>query len=356
MTLKDPLAGGDAPQNSIPIPPAVLRGPADADHYRTQVGNSKHRWYIDPLPADDVWPETTEDTYWPAVSTVKKASGADWTRVGLARVAKATAGKRGRFDDLSEEQIYKMLDADNWNGLDAASLRGTNVHTYFEMGLRGHPIQYQHHANEPGAEYLGAVRSFFLAYKPRLLVAEYVTLDRDLNGVGYGGTGDAIIEMDNKAHDARVIAAVDWKSRKDEGKQTAYAEEAAQVSANARAQYMIVEGPNGPERRALPPCDLGAIISIRPDGCRVYPIDLDKGWVHWTAMHAWWVARKTERDSIGRVWPAAKVPTLEALLAEITSTEDANELWRLFKTEWTAEHTRLAKERLAALDSALTGV
>lgn len=24
---------------------------------------------------------------------------------------------------------------------------------------------------------------------------------------------------------------------------------------------------------------------------------------HWTAMHAWWVARRTERDGIGRAWP-----------------------------------------------------
>jgi len=27
---------------------------------------------------------------------------------------------------------------------------------------------------------------------------------------------------------------------------------------------------------------------------------------HWTAMHAWWVARRTERDAIGKPWPARK--------------------------------------------------
>jgi hypothetical protein len=27
---------------------------------------------------------------------------------------------------------------------------------------------------------------------------------------------------------------------------------------------------------------------------------------HWTAMHAWWVARRSERDAIGKPWPARK--------------------------------------------------
>jgi hypothetical protein len=28
---------------------------------------------------------------------------------------------------------------------------------------------------------------------------------------------------------------------------------------------------------------------------------------HWTAMHAWWCARRTERDAIGRAWPPKKI-------------------------------------------------
>jgi hypothetical protein len=28
---------------------------------------------------------------------------------------------------------------------------------------------------------------------------------------------------------------------------------------------------------------------------------------HWTAMHAWWIARRTERDAIGKPWAARKI-------------------------------------------------
>jgi hypothetical protein len=36
---------------------------------------------------------------------------------------------------------------------------------------------------------------------------------------------------------------------------------------------------------------------------------------HWTAMHAWWVARRTERDAIGKPWPA-KAPSVLKLAQE----------------------------------------
>jgi hypothetical protein len=33
---------------------------------------------------------------------------------------------------------------------------------------------------------------------------------------------------------------------------------------------------------------------------------------HWTAMHAWWIARRTERDAIGKPWAARKIESGEA--------------------------------------------
>ncbi len=329
----------------IPVPASVLRGPADADHYRTQISGSYNRWYIDPLPADSKWPADPEDQVYPAVSTIKKAVGQDWTNVGLKRVAEETAGKRARFDGMDVEDIYQRMKADNDRLLRRAAGRGTNIHTYFEMGLRGQPITYVESENEPGANYLPAVRAFFLEHKPKLLVAEYVTIHRSLNDVGYGGTGDAIAEITNPKGE-RVVAAIDWKSRKDEGTHTCYPQEAAQVAANVGAQYMIVEGPEGPVRMDIPKIDLGLIVSIRPDGFRCYPLNIEKQFEHWAALHAWWKARKTERHGIERVWPPARVQTLDEQLALCETRDEAVALWKIHrKGAWTETHSATMAER-----------
>ena len=63
----------------------TLLGPADADHFRVQVGRFGVRHYVDPLPGCDIAPAWDGDV--PAISTVKKASGSDWSFVALQRVA-----------------------------------------------------------------------------------------------------------------------------------------------------------------------------------------------------------------------------------------------------------------------------
>lgn len=332
--------GDSKPWPTIPIPHTALRGPADAEQFRTELPGSRTRWYLDPLPGDAVWDEDDHGNHYPAISTVKKAVGQDWTLVGLKRAAEATIQKIDRFVGMDFTDIYEAFKGDNERGLRHASQRGTNVHTYFEMGLRGRDITYVDGPHEPGANYLPAVRDFFITYKPTLIAAEYVSFHRTLNGKGYAGTGDAIVELtDPKGK--RVVAAIDWKSRKDEGKHACYPQEAAQVAANAKAQYMIIEGPNGAARAELPKCDLGLIVSIRPDGARCYPIDLEEGFNHWTELHRWWIARKTERKSIGRVWPAPKPTSLLDQLGMTTSREEAVLLWKLHKDGglWTEEHT-----------------
>ncbi len=347
MALLDPLDGPRTasyqPWPEIPIPPHVLKGTAEAAHYRETDDELDKRWYVDPLPADDRWQETQAE--FPAVSTIKKASGNDWSLVALKRCAEEIARNPERFIGMDMTDIYETLKADDKRGLRRAAARGTNVHTYFEMGLRGFPITYADNEHEAGAEYLPAVRQFFRAYKPRLIATEYVGIHRDLNGVGYGGTGDCIAEITNNKGQ-RVIAAIDWKSRKDEGTHKAYPQEAQQLGANTRAQYMMVEGPLGPQRMEIPRCDLGIIVSIRPDGPRLYPIDLDKAWVKFQDLHRWWVSRKGERDPIGRQWRPLPVPTLLEQARETTSRGEAMALWRAhrFDPEWTPEVDRVLKE------------
>lgn len=208
--------GVDIPD--VPIPDEVeLRGPADADHFRVQVGRSEDRWYTDPLgdcPIAPALPDHTEGDSpqgwaWPSISTVKKAAGEDWSKVALKRVAAALAERPDRFAAMDYEETYDALKSVDSRGLAKASERGTNVHLYFERGLRGLPIAADN-PREPGAEYLPAVREFFAAYRPKLVAAEVVFVHRDLNGWGYGGTGDGLIELGAGPWAGRLVL-VDWK-------------------------------------------------------------------------------------------------------------------------------------------------
>ena len=171
-TLPDPMASGsDTPWPTIPVPHTALAGPANADNFRTFVGRSKNRWYIDPLVADDKWSEDEPNAAYPAISTVKKAVGQDWSLVACKRIAEATVKDPQRFVGKDFTDIYEQLKADNERGLRHASNRGTNVHTYFEKGLYGQDITYSEGPHEPGADYLPAVREFFAAYQPTLVAA-----------------------------------------------------------------------------------------------------------------------------------------------------------------------------------------
>ncbi len=280
-------------------PKGVLTGPADADNFRVQVGRYGDRWYTDPLEGDATW--VASDATFPSVSTIKKASGSDWSFVAMKRINEAVSANPARFDGMTPEERYEAFKSANTTGLSAAARRGTNVHLIAEGLLYGTGDMVGD--GDPGAEYRTAVEDFFAAHAPELVAAEFVCFDRDMNGVGYAGTADALVRINGSLY------LVDWKSRGDDSKHGAYAEEAAQVAAYARAQYMIVEGAGGSERRALPDIAGGLIVSIKPDGYRVYPIDLDAGFRHWTALHAWWAARRSERDAIGRQWPAKAATT-----------------------------------------------
>ena len=75
-----------------------------------------------------------------------------------------------------------------------------------------------------------------------------------------------------------------------------------------RAQYIIIDdddpdNPHGAKRAPIPELDGGLIISIKSDSYEVYPVDLDRAFDHFTALHAWWVARRDERKAVGRKWP-----------------------------------------------------
>lgn len=276
----------------------MIKGPTDADHYRVKVGNWGERWYTDPLPATKHI-EASDATF-PSISTVKKASGQDWSFVSLKRVADAEPERLHQIADLPGPERYDAITSINKRGLGRAAERGTNVHLYAESLLRGTqpPLMTEGY---PGWNYIKAVDDFFSTYNPKLYAAEYPVFHRTLNGVGYGGTPDGIVEIGGELY------GIDWKTRTETSDHGAYPEEAAQIAAGAFAEYMIVEDADGNAvRQPVPQLAGGLIVSIRPDGCRVFPLDLAVAWDHWTAMHAWWVARRTEKVSIGKPWAPGK--------------------------------------------------
>lgn len=292
----------------------TLLGPADADHYRVKVGRFANRFYVDPLPACEIADAT--DAHWPAISTVKKASTSDWTFVALKRVAEALDKRPTDLDGLSISERYERLQAYNKTGLGAAAERGTNVHTYFEMALKGTPPTH-FLPGEPGSEYLDAVRAFMAEHKPELVAAELVTINRDLNGVGYGGTLDAIVRIGGKCY------IVDWKSRGESSSHGAYAEEAAQVGGYAMADYAIAASGRIP----MPHLDGGLIVSVKPDGYRIYPIDLEAAANHWRSLHSWWVAGRSATEAIGKPWAPSRVEPVDDDLPD--GLDGLRDLWTI---------------------------
>jgi len=319
----------------------ILMGPSNADHYRVKIGRYGDRWYADPLPADDI-AAVTDDAF-PSVSTIKKAHGSDWTFVGLKRVALALEDDPRCLDGLDLTDRYERLKVINKSGLRKAQDRGTDVHSMFEAGLRGQPVD----ATFMGAEaqtYQRAVQAFLDHYQPETVAAEVVCINRTLNGYGYGGTGDALLRIQGS------LLKVDWKSRGADSDHGAYPEEAGQVGGYADSEYIIVDGP---KRMPMPALDGGLIVSVKPDGYRAYPIDIDKAKTHWRNMHAWWVARRDERDPIGKPWaPHQHDDPLTTLIGAALTVDELNALWVANQTRWTDELTGLARQRKAQLTAA----
>lgn len=286
----------------------MLTGPSDPDLYRVKVGRFSERWYQD-----------GDNGPYPSISTVKKASGSDWTFVGLKRVAYA--------DDLTSiaalnepTQRYERLKQVNRAGLDVAAGRGTICHLWLEDGLHGRDfreitdldlsaLKLPRAALAEARLYLPALHAFFDRYQPELILTETVAMHTTLNGVGYGGTVDAGIRIEGSAY------GVDWKTRSVDSDHGAYPEEGAQIAAGWRAEYMIVADGTGVQRVAPPAVDGGLVVSIKHDGIRIYPVDLDTAFDHWQALHAWWVARRDERKPIGKAWQPAG-PEPDAVVAD----------------------------------------
>jgi hypothetical protein len=353
MALTDTFHSPAATARHTAVPQGVLRGPADADHYRVKVGRfgMAKRWYIDPLPGGGTW-EAAPGAQYPSISAVK--SVADPFTLGnyvsMKRLAKDLAETPGRYRDLSDwTDIYGRMKGIDSQGLRFAQDRGTNVHRMMERALRGQP--YAPSPGERGAEYYRAVCQFLDTFQPELYAAEAPVIHRSLHGYGYGGTFDALVKINGS------LVLPDWKSRDANSDHGAYPGEQGQVMGYLGADYMIVEDETGPHRMAIPEAE-GWIVSIRPDGFRVYPIDPEHYSEHWREMHRRWVKSWADRDY--QDWhPMAPTAIVDRVANAIRAAGSMSELQAAYETHrllWVREtHNAMADARKAELLNAQDG-
>lgn len=262
------------------------------DDFRVQVYGT--RWYCDPLPACPL-ADATKDR-WPAVSTVKKA----WSKPFRKKLpsgevvpldafwaASYAVEHRDEIASLDPDAALQAVASAAGRTLNRAAERGTDIHTVIEDLVAGQIVDPMF-LSEEARPYFAACEQFVADCKPQPIVAEVVAINRT---VGYGGTLDAIIELDG------IRYLTDWKTRG--GAHGAYEEEAAQVGAYSLAEYIVVDG----VRVSMPQVDAGLIVSFTVDGYELYPVDLAAATEAFKAMHDCWRLRrdgsKKARGSIG---------------------------------------------------------
>lgn len=271
------------------------------DDFRVAVGRFKERWYHDPLPSCAI----AEQSDWqgPSISTVKKASGQDWSFVTLKRIAELPPATLQQLANYNLSDRHNELRQLSQTALRIAAGRGSIVHLWaetmllegtmrelteqdvFNMGL---PVQ----ALDEALKYRSALQTWFDTNQPELLACEAVVLNRDINSYGYGGTIDAWVKLNGE------VTALDWKTRTPSSRHGAYPEEAAQIAAGIRGNYWMEPVNGSVQRSPIPNITRGTVISIKPEGCREYDIDINNAWTHFQNMHNWWTARRTENDAI----------------------------------------------------------
>ena len=135
-----------------------------ADAYRVNVNGQ--RWYADPLASCVVAPAAFDARY-PSVSAVKKAAAQDWTSVTLHRLATALDDNPDMYARMDVVDIKALMTHTDKSALNAAGLRGTNVHTIIEELAAGVPLS----VNEgmPGYNYFFAADRMLAALNAEFL-------------------------------------------------------------------------------------------------------------------------------------------------------------------------------------------
>ena len=276
----------------------------EAERYRVTVNGD--RWYTDTLPTCPVAPATNKT--FPSVTTVKRAEGADWSPVTIKRLAEAYADNPHIWAGMTVDETKTSMRTIGTVALTAAGQRGTNVHTLIESLLTDRPYSFPD--DDPVWAYKATCENMLEALQCTPMYLEVPLFNRTLNGAGFAGTADAIVEL----ADGRV-AVIDWKSRGEGTGNTCYPGEVAQLGLYSKLEYMIVNG-----QRVKPPViDAVIIVSVTPKAFAFYDLDLFGAQAHGVALHTWYLATLTAREPIPRA--VRKLEAVTPTVAMLTAQE-----------------------------------
>jgi hypothetical protein len=269
----------------------LLRGPADPDAFRV-AGPRGGRMYLDHLAPDAVFrPEQMTEAV-TSMSGIKNAEGKGGLVTWAAKMVAAEAVTRRdvwqAMDD--DEAIGWLKDAADRNKNKAAT-RGTGVHEFVERLLEGRgPSVWE----GPGSNYEPAIRAFVEEWRPVVRYSEIVAFG-NRNGIGYGGTFDAIVELEGLG-----LCMIDYKSRGETANNphSVYAGEVAQLGGYSGADYIIVEVDGVATRIAMPPLDGLALVTFTPDAYVVHPIALEPAQDVFDRLAGWWQGETLARTAV----------------------------------------------------------
>lgn len=276
----------------------TIRGPIDKTVFRDHPDDWKN--YTDPLPACDIAPEPYDEPQ-PSVSTIKQAWPkflGDWI---AGETAKAAWRHRSALVDMTEDEAKALLTSASDRLRDSAADRGHAIHSELENLLDGKPAGLSLELNDDAKQYRDCLQLLVDNEEFEVVASEVVVI-----GEGFGGTFDAVVRL----ADGRLVG-VDYKSRKLGKAATRYAEEGCQLAAYfRRGDYWIFEDADGLHRMKPLEVDGAIVISIAPDGYRVYEVDLDEATRTWDALFSF---HEAMQGAAARIFSAPRGASVDTL-------------------------------------------
>lgn len=215
------------------------------------------RHYEDLLPADNRWPETT-DEFVSVSHMLRSVWPTDWTGPTKWNQARATIAE---WDTLSkmptDERLEWMVQASDVTLQEAAD-RGSSIHRMVERSLGGQDMDWSDISRNQAMPWVAAVRNFFTNENPTAVHGERVVFSRD---TGTAGTVDFVGTIDS----LDGVGVIDWKTRTGD-RHDRRGKEAAQIGAYCDAllngYFMTDRG----RRRSLDKLDWAAVVTFGADG------------------------------------------------------------------------------------------
>ena len=256
-----------------------IRGPADPDFFRQQVGRYGDRFYVDNLPPCDLHQPLQPPVPLPSVSVIKNGWPKYLTAWAGREAAQYAVENHRAWSQLANDEAIDLIAKASDRAKNRAAQRGTDIHLVIEDLAEGRRPNYLALPDNV-QPFIGCAEQLVRDLRLKPIVSEAVVFNHT---VGYGGTFDMI------ADSVHGRGLYDWKTRK---APTPYPEEACQGAAYLGAEYMIVEVNGQAVRQPIPDVDFLAIVTIAPDAWKAHEINEVKAWEAWTSLRHFWEAMK----------------------------------------------------------------